>query len=547
MYSLRAFWNQQVSRISRRELFKGGGWIAAAGLLPRASALAAPSPAPVPSLKIGPDIYQSIGVKPLINGRGTITVISGSLPLPEVVRAMEEASKHYVQIDELMEGVGRRLAELTGAEWGIVTSGCSAALTHATSACIAGGNPDKLVRLPDLTGMKDEVIMPKYSRNVYDQAVRSLGVRVIEVETREELEAALGPRTAMIMVLAGEASESGPLSLEGIASAANPKGVPILVDAAAEELTKPNVHLARGATLVAYSGGKCLRGPQCAGLLLGRQDLVRAAWVNSSPHHSFGRAMKVGKEEVMGMLAAVEMWFQRDHEAEKKKWESWLVHIADRIQRVAGVSAEIQQPRGLSNRTPSLRIRWDGAKLGITGEEVEELLKRGEPRIFVGGAGNRRADMASSVSVNPYMMNAGEERIIADRLYAVLSKPPRVEAGPLGAAPAANVSGEWDVRIDFVSGSADHRCVIRQDGSTLAGTHRGDYISRQLNGQLHGNEIWFRSSYTLEGHRLNFEFKGKVEGGRMQGDVDVGEYGRATWTARRHEYSPPPPFFRAIK
>ncbi|MEK7405658.1 MAG: DegT/DnrJ/EryC1/StrS family aminotransferase [Acidobacteriota bacterium] len=310
---------------SRRDMFRGGGLLAAAGLTGGAPALAAPARAG--NLELGANIYKSIGVRPIVNCKGTFTIISGSLTLPEVKRAMDDASRHYVHLDELMEAVGKRLAELTGAEWGIVTAGCAAALTHATAACIAGSDPEKLQRLPDLRGLKSEVIAPRYSRNVYDHAIRMLGVKIVDVENKEQLEGAINPRTAMIMVLAGS-GDRGPLGLDVIAAIASPKGVPILVDAAAERLTIPNVHLQRGATMVAYSGGKCIRGPQCAGLLLGPKPLLQAAFINSAPHHAFGRSMKVGKEEIVGMLAAVEMWVKRDHDAEWKQWENWLASIS---------------------------------------------------------------------------------------------------------------------------------------------------------------------------------------------------------------------------
>ena len=226
-------------------------------------------------------------MRPLINARGTFTIISGSTMLPEVRAAMDAAAKKYVHLDELAEAVGARLAALTGAEWGLVTNGCSAGLTLASSACVrAGGNPDLHVRLPNLTGFpKNEAIIPTHSRNVYDAAIRSVGLRVVEVSTLAELEAALGPRTALIYIMAGPRVDESPLSLKAMAPLAKAKGVPIVVDAAAEILTIPNVHLQNGATLVAYSGGKCLRGPQTGGLLLGRKDLVRAAWVHSAPHH----------------------------------------------------------------------------------------------------------------------------------------------------------------------------------------------------------------------------------------------------------------------
>ena len=174
------------------------------------------------------------------------------------------------------------------------------------------------------------------------------------------------------------------------------------MDAAAEYLTIPNKHLGLGATMVAYSGGKCLRGPQAGGMLLGRKDLLQAAWLNSAPHHAFGRSLKVGKEEIMGILAAVEMWTRRDHDAEWKQWEAWLDSIRQRVTTVQGVTTEILQPEDLSNHAPQLRIKWDGTALGITGKEVEDILAKGRPRVLVGGSSGVRSDsMASSITIMP--------------------------------------------------------------------------------------------------------------------------------------------------
>src|SRR5688572_7970262 len=373
---------------TRRDVLRGGRDLATllslSTLAGVESPLVVPAEAAQDARRAAPDVYRAIGIKPLVNARGTFTIISGSLMLPEVRAAMDAAARHYVHLDELAEAIGARLAALTGAEWGLVTSGCSAALTHATAACIAGGNPDLHVRIPNLAGFaKDEVIIPRHSRNVYDAAVRAVGARVIDVSTPAELDAALGPRTAMIYILAGNGADQSVLNTKAIAQLANPKGVPILVDAAAEILTVPNVHLQNGATLVAYSGGKCLRGPQTAGLLLGRKDLVRASWVHSAPHHGPGRAMKVGKEEAMGMLAAVEMWVKRDHAAEWKQWTAWLDHITRRVSSIAGVTTNVTEPAGLSNRTPTLRIWWDPQRLGVSGETVARTLFESEPRIYL--------------------------------------------------------------------------------------------------------------------------------------------------------------------
>ena len=483
-------------------------------------------------LELSSKLYESIGVRPVINSRGTFTIITGSQTLPEVKRAMEEASRHFVNMDELMDGVGHRLAELSGAEWGIVTDGCAAAIAHCTAAAVAGSNPERMQQLPDLTGLKNEVIIPAYSRNVYDHAVRMVGVKIVEVKAVSELEGAFNDRTAMVYILGGP-GDNGPLGTRVIAAVARRKGVPVLVDAAAEVLTlKPNVHLERGATAVAYSGGKCIRGPQAAGFLLGEKSWLQAAWLNSAPHHAFGRALKAGKEEIMGMLAAIEMWPKRDHKAEWKEWESRLAFIAERARKVAGVSAEIKQPSDdLSNRTPQLVLSWDGSNLGITGMEMRQILLDTEPRVVVaGGSGTAR----STLSIVPYQMMPGEEKIVGDRIYALLSKPPKLaspEPSPSGAL--VSVNGEWKVQLEFGRSSATHSITFEQDGAKLGGTHRGEFYSGKVTGQAAAGTLKFRSSHRVHGTVLTYDFAGAVEHGVMKGTVNLGEYGVAKFTGHR--------------
>jgi L-seryl-tRNA(Ser) seleniumtransferase len=480
-------------------------------------------------------LYGSIGVTPIVNCRGTYTIITGSQTLPEVKRAMDAASRAYVHMDELMEAVGQRLAELTKAEWGIVTAGCAAALTHATSACIAGGDPEKMQRVPNLTGLKSEVVVPRYSRNEYDHAVRMLGVKMVEVETAAQFDAALSPRTAMVMILSSPAAETGELSIGNACSMARLKGVPVLVDAAAETLTIPNIHLAHGANMVAYSGGKCLRGPQAAGLLLGQKDLVRAAWINSAPHHTFGRSLKVGKEEIMGMLAAVEMWVKRDHDAEWNQWQAWLDAIAAEATQVAGVGGEILQPEDLSNHAPRLRLHWDAARLGITGTEVEDLLWHGQPRIAVNGSsGTRRDGAPSSLTIMPYMMMPGDDTIAAAAIRKLLANPPHI-AVPEPEAAAVDVTGEWVAELTFVSGSSRHHFTIEQRDGQLSGVHRGDVLSGKLTGAVEGRRVTIRSGQRIEGATLHYEFSGDAADGRMEGVVKLGEYGQARWLAQKPE------------
>lgn len=513
--------------MTRRTLIQSGAL--AAGLVPARRGLAAGK-----ALQVGPNLYESIGVTPLVNCRGTFTIITGSLTLPEVKHAMDEASRHYVHLDELMLAVSQRLAELTQAEWGIVTAGCAAALAHATSACIAGGDPEKMQRMPKLEGMKNEVIIPLHSRNVYDHAVRMTGVNIIEIVSSEQLVSAINARTAMIMIMSSPRAESGPLSTENICKIARAKSVPVIVDAAAETLTIPNKHLGRGANMVAYSGGKCLRGPQAAGLLLGQKDLLQAAWISSAPHHAFGRALKVGKEEIMGMLAAVEVWVKRDQQAEWAQWESWLNAIASRVTTVSGVTTEILQPEDLSNHAPQLRIKWDGAALGITGKEVEERLLNGRPRIAVGGSSGVRPDsMSSSLTIMPYMMQPDDHKIASQAIFALLSKPPKIATPVRPSGTPANLAGSWEVHIDYLVGKSTHHFNIEQAGSGLTGEHAGETLKGGLRGTVYANEVSLRSSQKIQGTSLSFDFRGTAEGNSMKGTVSLAEYGQAQWSAVR--------------
>jgi len=283
------FWKRaKSSGLNRRDLFRQGGLLAVMQSLGGVE-----HHAQAASLELTNDMYRSIGVRPLINARGTFTIITGSQTLPEVKRAMDLASRGFVNMDELMDAVGKRLADITGAEWGIVSAGCCAGVSNLTAAALAGGDPERMQRLPNLAGLKTEVVVPQYSHNVYDHAVRMLGVKLVVVKDKSELETAFNERTAMVYILAGP-GDDGPLGTRVVAEVACRHKVPVVVDAAAEILTiKPNVHLDRGANAVAYSGGKCMRGPQAAGLLLGDKTWLRAAWINSAPHHAFGRSLKV--------------------------------------------------------------------------------------------------------------------------------------------------------------------------------------------------------------------------------------------------------------
>ena len=505
---------------SRRVVLQAGGTGAA-------TLLSGPSSVAMPTAD-SPRVYTRIGVKPFINLTATYTINGGALMLPEVREAMDEASRWSVNIDELMEKAGAQIAEWMGAEAAIVTSGAAGALTHATAACVAGGDPERMKQLPILTGLKTDVIMPKQSRNDYDHAIRTVGVRIVEVDTPHEFEQALGERTAMIAVL-GTWEARGKVRLEQMAAAARKLGIPVLVDAAAELPAKPNPYLARGADLVAYSGGKILRGPQCAGVLAGRRDLVRAAWLNSAPHHAFGRAMKTGKEEVIGMLTALEVYFhKRNIAAEYRQWESWYAHITAEITRVPGVKTRVIPAAGASP-FPVLEIAWDSSRIGITAGELYKLLLGGEPRIMSHAAGE-----GDSFILRPVAMKPGDYKLVAGRLREIFASAPKSRSAPAQVSMSANLAGQWDMDVDFVRGTSRHSLMLQLRGGRLTGSHQGASALGDLEGTLSGDLIRFRSTLPVEGVRLVYRFEGTVSGDRMAGAVDLGEYGGATWKAWRH-------------
>ncbi len=289
-----------------------------------AASLLGAAPAPAAAMPVrggGPEVYTKLGVEPFINCTSTYTINGGSRQLPQVIRAVENAGYYHVNLDELMVKAGARIAELLGAEAAMVSSGAAGAVTCGTIACVAGGDPEKMKQLPDTTGLKNECIVPKWSRSYYDQAVRNVGVRMVEIETAEDLAAAFTPRTALAHAQVTIADDGNPFSLQQFVEACHARNVPVLIDAAADLPLRPHPFLAAGVDLVAHSGGKIIRGPQTSGILLGRKDLVAAAYQGSSPHITFGRAIKVSKEEIVGLVVAIEYLVQeRDRAAEDREW-----------------------------------------------------------------------------------------------------------------------------------------------------------------------------------------------------------------------------------
>ena len=520
------------ARWSRRGLLKTLG-LTPVALTPVAASPAEAAPLKLPRLtgREKDNLFTRIGVRPIINGRGTFTIISGSRSLPEVKQAMFEASHYYVHLDEMMDGIGAKLGQLTGAQWGIATNGCEAAICLATIACIAGTNVEKCLALP-YTMAKNQVIIPSHSRNQYELGMRMVGVELVEVASPEELRAKVGPRTAMIYIMSSPRALTGPMSIANICAAAKEKGVPVFVDAAAEEPIRPNIHLAAGATLVGYSGGKCLRGPQSSGMLIGDKSLCKAAYFQAAPHHAYGRALKCSKEEAMGLLAAVEQWYKRDHAAEQLMWRGWMKMIENRLKPLPSTSFEYLEPNDLSNKATQLRVRWDANVLKITGAELVERLDAGTPRIMVAGSNGRRPDqMASSVTIMPYMMDPGEDRIIADAIHAALANPGHYDNPPVPGGAMAAVGGAWALTVTYPRGEASQTMTLTQNGNAVTGAHKGEIFAGTVRGTVRAGTVELRSTMPNPGNNFTYNFHGTVNGNRMEGTVDMGEYGAANWTA----------------
>jgi seryl-tRNA(Sec) selenium transferase len=538
---------------SRRDVLKSTGMLSAAmvtGIEASAAPMKSAKTAAPGTLKAGQilsghevpftdgdfndNLFTRIGIRPLINCRGTITAISGSTSLPEVKQAMYNASLYHVRMDEMMDAVGAELGKLSGAEWGIATTGTAAATCISTVACIAGTDVEKSQALPYIK-KKDQVVIPKTSRNPYDIGVRMCGVEMVEFSSPEELRAKISDRTAMMYILANPRWDNTPMSTKNLAAIAKEHGVPVFVDAAATELDLPNPHIEAGADLVAYSGGKCMRGPQSSGLLIGKKDLCEAAYFQGAPHHNYGRAMKCSKEEVMGLLAAVRMWRQRDHEAEQVMWTGWCQSIADRMQGLPSVKATVlpSAPKDSIDRSPGVRISWDANVTGITGAEMAKLLDEGAPRIVLGGTGARPDHMQSSVTIYCYIMTPAEVKIVADTIYNHLKNPPHFENPVVPTGTPASVEGNWAVTIHYVRGTGEQQFALKQDGNQVTGEQHGEIYNTTIAGSVHANELALTSTLPVTGYPLTCRFKGTIDGNRMSGTVNMGEYGEAKWEAVR--------------
>ena len=362
------------------------------------------------------DYFAELGVKPFLNAAGTYTALSSSLMHPATMAAINFASTKFVRLNELHDAVGKRLATLLQCEAVMISSGAAAALTAGAAACVAGSDPDAIRRIPtDMTGLKTECIIQKSHRYGYDHAVRNVGLKMVEVETAAELERAISSKTA-VMLFFNANNNIGQIKDEEFVKLGKKHSVPTFNDAAADALPISNLMkwTKMGFDLVTFSGGKGMRGPQSAGLLLGRADLIAAARLNASPNgDTVGRGNKVNKEEMVGMMAAVEAYMKQDETALYAEWNRRLKIVESAVKALPSVTTETTMP-DIANRTPHLNIRWDQAKIKISYADAVKKLRDGDPSI------ETTPGAPDSLQMNFWMLQPGESEIVAAKVKAIL-------------------------------------------------------------------------------------------------------------------------------
>ena len=373
-------------------------------------------------------VYQKLGVKTKINAVGNGTAIGGSIMAPEVIAAMQEASQNFIDLNELLAKAGQYIADVVGVEACYITSGAAGGVLISTAACMTGKDWAKVHQLPDTQGMKNEVIMQVMQRNYYELMVREAGAKLVEIGLANttnswHLEAALNEQTAAIIHFVAY-SPPQDLPLEEVIKIAHKRDVPVVVDAAAEfpSFSILRHYIEMGADLVIFSGGKGIRGPQSSGLILGRKDLIEACAMNGSPYHGVGRPCKVGKEEIIGLVTAIELF--SDPEYERKELEGWHLrtgYIVETLSDLSHVTVESGFPKDFAGVqinpgiVPVAVVTWDNQAIPLTKEKAASTLLEGDPGIYV-------ATSRDGIVIAPHTLLPGEERIVAERVGAVLAR-----------------------------------------------------------------------------------------------------------------------------
>ena len=365
-------------------------------------------------VKLNRDYFKELGIRTFINAAGTYTSMTGSLMPKEVIDAINYGSLEYVNLDELQDKVGERIAELLQCEYATVSSGCFGAMSIAMAGVMSGKDPKKIKQLPDTTGLRNEVILQESHTIGYAQALTNVGAKLVKVKTAEELENAINEKTAMLWFLNAN-TDRGDIKWEEFVSLGKKHNIPTFIDCAADVPPVDNLFKFTriGFDMVAFSGGKGLRGPQSAGLLLGKKEYIEAARLHTPPRgETIGRGMKVNKEEVLGMLAALELYLSKDHQAEWKMWEDQIDLISESAKSVSGVETTIHVPPH-ANHVPSLKIRWDQSKVNISPNNVRKILREGSPSIETVGNKNE-------IGITTWMMVPGQEKIVAKKIKKIL-------------------------------------------------------------------------------------------------------------------------------
>jgi D-glucosaminate-6-phosphate ammonia-lyase len=407
--------NKRTPKMSRRGVLQMGAGLTLGGVLGSSEAVRAEE-----SKAAAPGVYEALGIKHVINATGTVTNLGGSLMPPEVVAAWVDASKHFVNLLDLQDKVGEKIAKLVGVEAALVTTGAAGALLLGTAAAVTRGDRERIKRLPDTNGMRNEVVLQKAHHSCYDNQLTDVGVKLIDVETPDDVKRAAGERTALLFFM-NFAEPDGKIKRDEWVELARRHKVPTLLDAAAD--TPPIQRLAeynkQGFDLVAFSGGKAIRGPNDTGLLLGSKDLVAAAKLCTNPHcGTIGRMMKVSKEDMVAAVAAVERFVRLDHKEEAREWERRIGVIEEALKEVPTLQGERIVP-AIANHVPHLLLTWDEKRLKLTPAQVIKELAAGDPPIIVGrvsGTGDK------GLLLSVFVLGEGEERIVAERLLAILKK-----------------------------------------------------------------------------------------------------------------------------
>ncbi|MDX8450232.1 hypothetical protein [Mesorhizobium captivum] len=489
-------------------------------------------------------IYRSLNVEPIVNCVGTQTNFGGSQPSAVVVNAMAAAAEAFVDLDELAEGVGRRLGRLTGAQWGIVTAGSTAALSLATAACLAGNDPELMLRLPHLGGLPRRVLIPEEHRFDYDHIMTVVGAEVGSFLDLNDLARSLDTQPRMICMLGRALLQGVGPALEDVRKVA--EHVPIIIDAAGLSPQSPDAWLQRGADLVIYSGGKFLRGPHSTGFLLGREDLCRAAWLNGPPHQSFGRAMKVGKEEIIGALAALEAWLIRSENDDQAKWDKTLA-IIEKEAVALGLETQLLKAQPFS-LVPRLRITWR-KRYRYTADYVRRmafLMQRVRFPDFW--------SMGEAIEINPFNMTGVEDInrvVLCLREIFGRIESPQSEAGTMsGESFELDVSGSWKVSIEFLGQHREDLFHLSQTRGWVRGTHKSRRLSGIIIGRMSSNGIVLNSRHVGQPLTIYHTFRGIPSEGALAGELTVGaasdehrglslcsQFGRASWQAVRIKQS----------